>query len=69
MIPILRHTSAGSATMKKLSLDALRVDSFATTPEAATLRGTVAAFSAQCTVVSCIASHRITCEISCGGTC
>jgi len=55
--------------MKKLSLDTLRVDTFATTPEIATLRGTVAACSAQCTVVGCIASHRITCEISCGGTC
>lgn len=55
--------------MKKLSLDTLRVDTFATTPEIAPLRGTVAACSAQCTVVDCIASHRITCEISCNGTC
>lgn len=55
--------------MKKLSLDTLRVDTFATTPEIATLRGTVAAYSAQCTVVGCIASHRVTCEISCNGTC
>jgi len=56
--------------MKKLTLDTLRVDTFATTAGITTLRGTVAGYqSAQCTTVECIASHRITCEISCDGTC
>ena len=55
--------------MKKLSLDTLRVDTFATTSGIDTLRGTVAAHSGTCTITDCIASHRITCEISCDGTC
>jgi len=55
--------------MKKLSLDTLRVDTFATTSSIATLRGTVAAYSAGCTITDCIESHKITCEISCNGTC
>jgi hypothetical protein len=55
--------------MKKLRLDTLRVDTFATTSETVSLRGTVAAHSGTCTITDCIASHRITCEISCDGTC
>jgi len=71
--------------MKKLSLvlDALRVESFATTPEAAAVRGTIRAASetdgntfcgpscelTQCLVVSCGSSCEGTCGDSCHGTC
>jgi len=50
--------------MKKLQLDTLKVDSFATTDGIEAIRGTVAGYSAQCTVVGCAESHRITCIIS-----
>jgi hypothetical protein len=55
--------------MKKLSLDTLRVDTFATTSEIAALRGTVAAYSAQCTVRDCPESYGGTCWITCFETC
>jgi len=51
--------------MKKLQLDTLKVDTFATTGEIDAVRGTVAAYSAQCTIIGCPVSHRVTCEITC----
>ena len=51
--------------MKKLQLDSLTVDSFATTDGIGGIRGTVAGYSAQCTIIGCPVSHRVTCEISC----
>jgi hypothetical protein len=51
--------------MKKLQLDTLKVDSFATTSGIDAMRGTVAGYSAQCTIIGCPISHRVTCEITC----
>ena len=50
--------------MKKLQLDTLAVESFATTSDIDSMRGTVAGYSAQCTIIGCAASHRVTCIIS-----
>ena len=55
--------------MKKLSLDILRVDTFATTSGIAALRGTVAACSAQCTLRDCPVSYGGTCWITCWDSC
>ncbi|HEX6748620.1 MAG TPA: hypothetical protein VF092_15085 [Longimicrobium sp.] len=46
-----------------LKLETLVVESFATAPSLQSLQVTLD------TVRQCIASHRITCEISCNGTC
>jgi hypothetical protein len=51
--------------MKKLQLDTLEVDSFATTDGIDAIRGTVAGYSALCTFIDCPESHRDTCEITC----
>jgi hypothetical protein len=50
--------------MKKLQLDTLKVDSFATTDGLDTIRGTVAGYSAQCTLLNCPVSYGGTCVIS-----
>jgi hypothetical protein len=50
--------------MKKLQLDSLKVDSFATTAEIDAMRGTVAAYSAKCTLIDCPYSYGGTCVIS-----
>jgi len=55
--------------MKKLRLENLRVDTFATTSEVDAARGTVAAHSAQCTVLNCPESYGGTCWITCFATC
>jgi|GEM_PF-1250223 len=57
--------------MKKLTLDHLRVDSFATVGSAATTRGTVAGYqTAQCTVgYGCPESYGGTCWMTCFETC
>ena len=57
--------------MKKLRLDALRVDSFATTAVTPRLRGTVAAHATgQCSAVyGCNESQGGTCWISCLDSC
>ena len=56
--------------MKKLRLDALAVDSFATTAPIEAIRGTVFAHqSAQCTVINCPESYGGTCWITCWATC
>jgi len=57
--------------MKKLTLDHLRVDSFATLDSAARTRGTVAGYqSAQCTVgFGCPDSYGGTCWVTCYETC
>ena len=54
--------------MKKLCLDTLTVDSFATTAGAANLRGTVAGREAACSA-TCPVSYGGTCWISCWETC
>jgi hypothetical protein len=51
--------------MKKLHLDGLKVDSFATTDGIDAVRGTVAAYSAKCTIINCPYSYGGTCVISC----
>jgi hypothetical protein len=54
--------------MKKLRLDALKVDSFTTTDGIDAIRGTVAGYSAQCTIINCPVSYGGTCIISvCAG--
>lgn len=57
--------------MKKLRLEALAVDSFATTAVAAKLRGTVAAHNtAQCSAVyGCVESVGGTCWVTCFDSC
>jgi len=57
--------------MKKLKLDTLKVDSFATTAAAPKLRGTVAGHqTGQCSAVSgCVESVGGTCWITCYNTC
>jgi len=55
--------------MKKLSLDTLRVETFATASDLGAVRGTVAAHSAQCTVLNCPVSYGGTCWITCFETC
>lgn len=56
--------------MKKLQLDNLKVDSFATSAPIEAVRGTVAAHqSAQCTVPNCPDSWDGTCYLSCGYSC
>jgi hypothetical protein len=50
--------------MKKLQLDGLKVDSFATTADLDAVRGTVAAYSARCTLIDCPISYGGTCVIS-----
>ena len=50
--------------MKKLQLDSLQVDSFATVDAVEEMRGTVAAYSAQCTLINCPVSYGGTCVIS-----
>jgi hypothetical protein len=51
--------------MKKLNLDALTVDSFATTPEPAAGRGTVNGHEAARTLSGCPVSWNGTCFITC----
>jgi hypothetical protein len=51
--------------MKKLSLESLRVDGFATSSAIDAMRGTVAGGSARCTILGCPYSHGGTCVISC----
>jgi hypothetical protein len=54
--------------MKKLHLEALKVDGFATTPRIGAVRGTVAGYqSAQCTLYNCPISYGGTCVITCTG--
>jgi hypothetical protein len=55
--------------MQKLRLDSLTVDSFSTTTGAMEVRGTVAGYSAQCTVRDCPVSYGGTCWITCFETC
>jgi hypothetical protein len=55
--------------MKKLRLDTLRVDSFATTGDIDAVRGTVAAYSAQCTIINCPISYGGTCHVTCWDSC
>jgi hypothetical protein len=55
--------------MKKLRLDSLAVDSFATTDGIHAMRGTVAGYSAQCTIYGCPISYGGTCWITCGDSC
>lgn len=56
--------------MKKLSLDTLAVDSFATTATTASSRGTVAAHQAAFrTLSNCPESWDGTCYITCQATC
>lgn len=55
--------------MKKLRLDTLRVETFATTAAIEASRGTVVACSAQCTVLNCPESYGGTCWITCFETC
>jgi hypothetical protein len=55
--------------MKKLQLDLLAVESFATTEGIDEIRGTVAAHSAQCTSPNCPDSWDGTCWMSCWYTC
>jgi hypothetical protein len=57
--------------MKKLRLDALKVDTFATTAPAPPVRGTVAAHhqSTQCTDPYCYVSWDGTCYFTCFDTC
>lgn len=50
--------------MKKLQLDSLAVESFATTNGIEDLRGTVAGYSAKCTIINCPVSYGGTCVIS-----
>jgi hypothetical protein len=53
--------------MKKLSLDGLRVDSFATSPAAGSARGTVLARNTGFT--ACPISYDGTCYVTCYMTC
>jgi len=57
--------------MKKLRLDSLAVDSFATTAMAAKLRGTIAGHdTGQCSAVyGCVESVGGTCWITCWDSC
>jgi hypothetical protein len=56
--------------MKKLRLDTLRVDSFATSPATASVRGTVAANEAAMRTLSgCPESWNGTCYITCWDSC
>ena len=57
--------------MKKLRLDALKVDTFATTPAIEPVRGTVAAHNtAQCSAVyGCVESIGGTCWVTCFDSC
>jgi hypothetical protein len=55
--------------MKKLRLDTLRVDSFATTADIDAVRGTVAAYSARCTLIDCPISYGGTCYVTCWDSC
>jgi hypothetical protein len=50
--------------MKKLQLDALAVESFATTDAMDPIRGTVAAHSAKCTIFNCPYSYGGTCVVT-----
>ena len=50
--------------MKKLHLDDLKVDGFATTAAVQDARGTVAGYSAKCTLINCPVSYGGTCLIS-----
>jgi len=50
--------------MKKLQLDGLKVDSFATTDGIDAVRGTVAGYSAKCTLYNCPVSYGGTCVVS-----
>lgn len=50
--------------MRKLNLDTLTVDSFATTDGIDAIRGTVAGYSAKCTFINCPVSYGGTCIIS-----
>lgn len=50
--------------MKKLNLDGLRVDSFATASDVASIRGTVLGMSATCAI-----SYNGTCYVTCYMTC
>jgi hypothetical protein len=56
--------------VKKLSLNTLRVDTFATTSGTSAVRGTVAGYqTAQCTIYDCPESYGGTCWITCFDTC
>ena len=56
--------------MKKLRLDTLKVDGFATTAPIGAVRGTVVAHqSAQCTVINCPVSYGGTCWVTCYDSC
>ncbi|HYH82747.1 MAG TPA: pinensin family lanthipeptide [Longimicrobium sp.] len=50
--------------MKKLQLDGLKVDSFATSDGIDAMRGTVAGYSAKCTFIDCPYSHDGTCVMT-----
>lgn len=50
--------------MKKLNLDKLHVDTFATTSGIDAIRGTVAGYSAKCTLIDCPYSYGGTCVIT-----
>ena len=50
--------------MKKLNLDGLKVDTFATAGEIDAIRGTVAGYSAKCTLIDCPYSYGGTCVIT-----
>ena len=50
--------------MKKLQLDSLTVESFATSAGVDAMRGTVAGYSAKCTIIGCPASYGGTCVVS-----
>jgi pyruvate/2-oxoglutarate dehydrogenase complex dihydrolipoamide dehydrogenase (E3) component len=49
---------------KKLRLDDLKVDGFATSAGIDAMRGTVDAYSAKCTIINCPVSYGGTCVIS-----
>jgi len=50
--------------MKKLQLDSLRVDTFATTDGIDAIPGTVDGYSAKCTIINCPYSYGGTCVIT-----
>lgn len=50
--------------MKKLQLDSLAVESFATSDGIDSMRGTVVGYSAKCTIINCPVSYGGTCIIS-----
>lgn len=50
--------------MKKLQLDSLTVESFATSDGIDAMRGTVAGYSAKCTLINCPYSYGGTCVIT-----